>query len=80
MGNVVVEMPESQVVEIVRRLSPESKRAILGALIQDLDKLDSLVEYGGERIREICVERSVAWDALSEEERLRLVDKLLHEQ
>jgi hypothetical protein len=80
MGNVVVEMPESQVVEIVRRLSPESKRAILGALIQDMDKLDSLVEYGGERIREICAERGVAWDALSEEERLRLVDKLLHEQ
>ena len=80
METVTPKVPESQVIEWMRELSPSSKRAVLQALIPDLDKWDTLVDYGGERIRKLCAERGIDWDLLTEEERQHLTDELLHEQ
>ena len=79
MGAVTLEIPESQVVDWVRRVSPEAKRAILRTLIPHLDELEDLVDYGTQRIRALCAERGVDWDSLSERERQQLIDDLLHE-
>jgi hypothetical protein len=79
METITLEVPESQVVELVRKLSPTAKRAVLLVLIPGLQELDSLVDYGGQRMRELCAERGLDWDSLGEEERLHLVDELLHE-
>jgi hypothetical protein len=80
METVTLEVPESQVVEWVRKLPPATKRTVLLALIPTLDELDALVDYGGQQIRELCARRGIDWDRLAEEERLRLVDDLLHEE
>ena len=80
METVTLEVPESQVVAWVRNLPPTTKRAVLLALIPGLDELDALVDYRSERIRELCAQRDIDWDRLTEEERLRLVDDLLHEE
>jgi len=79
MGVVTLEVSESQVVDWVRRVSPEAKRAILRALIPQLDELDDLVDYGDQRIRALCEERGLDWDSLTEGERQQLIDDLLHE-
>lgn len=79
MTTVQLELPESQVLKLVRQLSPAGKRAALRELIPDLDKLDTLVDYGDRRIRALCAERGVDWDALTESQRMQLVDTLLHE-
>jgi hypothetical protein len=52
---------------------------VLKALIPELDKLNDLVDYGSQRMRQLCAERGIDWDALTEEERERLVDEWLHE-
>ncbi len=80
METITLEVPESQVVEWVRNLPPTTKRTVLLALVPGLDELNALVDYGSERMREICTGRGVDWDRLAEEERLRLVDDLLHEE
>jgi predicted Fe-S protein YdhL (DUF1289 family) len=79
VGRVTVEVSESQVVEWVQQMSPEAKHEVLRALIPRLDALEALVDYGGERIRALCAERGLDWDSMTEQERERLIDKLLHE-
>ena len=79
MTTIQLELPESQVLKLVRQLSPAGKRAALRELIPELDKLDTLVDYGDKRIRALCAERGVDWDALTESQRMQLVDTLLHE-
>ena len=79
MSTVTLSIPETQVVEWVKQLSPTGKRAILEALIPELDRFEALVDYGAERMRSLCAKRGIDWDSLSEEKRERLIDKLLHE-
>jgi len=79
MSVVTLEIPESQVVDWVQRVSPEAKRAILRTLIPQFEEFEDLVDYGNRRIRALCAERGLDWDGLSEHERERLVDDLLHE-
>ena len=79
MAEVTLHVPEPQVIELVRQLSPEGKWAVLQVLIPNLDQFQSLVDYGSERIRALCIQRGINWDTLSEEERQALIDELLHE-
>lgn len=79
MGRVTVEVSESQVVEWVQQMSPEGKHEVLRALIPRLDAFEALVDYGGERIRTLCTERGLDWDSMTEQDRERLIDELLHE-
>lgn len=79
MGRVTVEVSESQVVEWVQQMSSEAKHEVLRALIPRLDAFEALVDYGSQRIRALCVERGLDWDSMTEQERERLIDELLHE-
>ena len=79
MAEVMLPLRESQVVELARQLSPQSKRALLRTLIPQLDQFEALVDHGNERIRALCEQRGLDWDSLSEEERGRLIDDLVHE-
>jgi len=80
MNNITIEIPEAQIIEWVQQLSPTAKRAVLQALIPELDEFEALVDYGSQRIRELCAERGLDWETLSEEARQQLVDTLLHQK
>ncbi len=80
MPEVMLPLDESQVIELTRQLSPEGKRAVLRSLIPDIDQFEDLVDYGNERMRVLAEQRGIDWDSLSEEERERLIDDLLHEK
>ena len=80
MGVVTLEVPESQVLELVAQLSPEAKQSVLRALIPRLDQLEALVDYGTQRARALCAERGLDWNSLTEDERQQLVDELLHKE
>lgn len=79
MQTVTLEVSESQLIRWVRQLSPAAKRSVLRALIPRLDAAEAVVDYGEQRMRELCAERGLNWNSLSEDERERLVDTLLHE-
>ena len=79
METITLTVSESQIVEWVRHLSPKAKRDVLRALVPELDKLDVLVDDGNQRMRQLCTERGIDWDSLTEDQRQQLVDELLHE-
>lgn len=79
MSTILLEIPEAQLVEWVRRLPPASKQAVLSALIPDLNDLEALVSYGSQRMRELCAAQGLEWDRLTEAEREQLVDTWVHE-
>jgi hypothetical protein len=79
METVILSVPESQVIEWVRQLSPKAKQDALRALVPDLDRLDVLVDYGIRRMQQLCAERGIDWNSLTEDERQQLVDNMLHE-
>jgi hypothetical protein len=79
METITLTVAESQIIEWIRQLSPQTKQAVLWALIPEMDELEALVDYGSQRMRQLCAERGVDWDNLSEEKRQQLVDELLHE-
>jgi hypothetical protein len=76
---ITLTVPESQVVEWVRQLSPEAKLNVLRILVPKLDELEALVDYGSQRMRALAAGRGIDWDALTEREREDLIDRLLHE-
>lgn len=79
MQTVTLEVSESQLIRWVRQLSPAAKRSVLRALIPRLDATEALVDYGEQHMRGLCAARGLNWDTLSEDERMRLVETLLHE-
>ncbi len=76
---VTLAVPESQIIEWVCQLSPRAKHKVLQALVPDLDELDRLVNYGRQRMQQLCAERGIDWIDLDEEKRQRLVEEWLHE-
>jgi hypothetical protein len=76
---IFLPLDETQVITLARQLTPAGKRALLRTLLPDLDDLDRLVEYGNQRIRLLAAQRGLDWDALSEDERMQLVDDLKHD-
>ncbi len=79
MTNITLQISENQLVEWLKRSPLSTKKLALRAILPDVDKLESLVDYGNERIRAICSERGIDWDTLSDEEREALIDTILHE-
>jgi hypothetical protein len=79
MSTITLEIPESQIVAWVQQLSPVAKRAVLQALIPEMEQFEALVDYGDQRIRDLCAERGLDWNTLSEAERHQLIDTLLHQ-
>lgn len=78
-ATILLPLPETQMIGLARQLTPSGKQALLRALISDLEDLDALVDYGNQHIRAIAAQRGLNWDALSEDERMQLVDDLKHE-
>lgn len=72
-------MPVLRQVEWVQQLSPTAKQPVFRVLVAQIDELDALVDYGSQRMRALCGQRGLDWDSLSEEDRQRLIDQLLHE-
>ena len=70
-----------QVVQSVKQLSLQGKQAVLIALAEEHEKQrDALLTYGEGRIRHICSQRGIDWTSLTDEERERFIDDLLHEE
>jgi hypothetical protein len=74
-----IEVNEEQLLGALDQLSPAARRTALAKLIRGYDALDRLVERNRERIEAVCRERGLEFLRLTEEERERLMDDLLHQ-
>jgi len=74
-----IEVNEEQVLRALDQLSPTARRSTLAKLIRGYDALDRLVERNCDRVEAMCRERGIEFARLTEEERERLIDDLLHQ-
>ena len=64
----------------VRVMVSEQYAAEARRIVAEEQPLEVLLDYGDMQIRALCRQRGVDWDGLSEEERERLIDDLLHQE
>jgi hypothetical protein len=77
---VTITLTDDQVIALVRQLPPETKRSVLLALTTDsAAQRDRLREYTGGRLKEVASARNLDWDGMGDDQRLSLVDDLVHE-
>ena len=75
-----VELTDQHVVELVKQLPPDSKRAALLALATEAaGRRDERMQFVESQIRRVCAERGLDWDKMSEDERESFFDDLIHE-
>lgn len=75
-----VTLTDEQVVQLVLQLPPQSKRRVLIDLTAERDAWWQTMAREGEMdMRRQAAARSLDWDAMSEPDRERFVDTLLHE-
>jgi hypothetical protein len=75
-------MPQIDVTEqldALDRLSPKGRREAVRRLVAGASVLDRTIDTLQPRIVELAKQRGLDWAKLSDEERERLVDEILHE-
>jgi hypothetical protein len=70
---------ELQVLDALERLSPAGRREAVRRLVAGASTLDRITGALQPRIIEVARQRGLNWVGLSDEERERLVDDILHE-
>ncbi|MEA5575080.1 hypothetical protein [Anabaena sp. UHCC 0451] len=76
----ILTLSESQIIELVKQLPPKSKRVVLLALANETEnEQESRMEYAQQQLHNLCAERGLNWDTMSEDERESFIDDLVHE-
>ena len=76
----VLELTDEQVLSLVRQLPAARRRGALMALAQEGEiRREERLQLGEAQLRKLCSERGLDWDSLSEDEREKFVNRLLHE-
>jgi hypothetical protein len=74
-----IDVSEQQILDALDRLSPEGRREAVRRLVAGASTLDRIIGTLQPRIAEVAGQRGLNWATLSDEERERLVDDILHE-
>ena len=74
-----IDVTEQQLLDALDRLSPKGRREAVRRLVAGASVLDRTVDTLQPRIVELAKQRGLDWSKLSDEERERLVDEILHE-
>ena len=75
-----IDVSEEQILESLRQLSPNARQEALRRLIASSAFWDDVVERNRPRIEAVARARGLDWNSLTEDQRERLVDELLHER
>ncbi len=76
----ILELTDEQVVELVKQLSLERRRAALVALAEDgAHGREERMTYAESQLRLASAERGLDWEKMSESQRESFVDDLIHE-
>lgn len=74
-----IEVTEKQILDSLDRPSPNGRREAVLRLVAGASTLDRTVERLQPRLVAMAKQRGLDWTRLSDEERERLVDDILHE-
>lgn len=74
-----IDTSDKQILDSLDRLSPRGRREAVLRLVAGASALDRTVERFQPRLIALAKQRGLDWARLSDEERERLVDDILHE-
>ncbi|MBI1899597.1 MAG: hypothetical protein HYS13_00605 [Planctomycetia bacterium] len=74
-----IEVPEEQILRSLDQLSPQARQEALRRLLPSADYLERAVERNRPRLESLARQRGLDWNAMSEEQRERFIDEVLHE-
>jgi hypothetical protein len=74
-----IEVAEEQILKSLDQLSPTGRREALRRLLPWADYLDRAVERNRPRVEALARQRGLDWNTLSEEQRERFIDEIMHE-
>lgn len=74
-----IDTSDKQILDSLDRLSPRGRREAVLRLVAGASTLDRTVERFQPQIIALAKQRGLDWTRLSDEERERLVDDILHE-
>jgi hypothetical protein len=75
-----LELTVDQVIELVKQLPSQDQNAILRVInLQQEQWWEKRTVEGEQRMINLCTERGLDWDKMTEDEREVLIDQLMHE-
>ncbi len=78
--NLTVELTTDQVVGFVQQMPAEERRALLLAIAEQAAvNREARIDYAETQFRQLCADRGLDWDTMTEAERENFVDDLIHE-
>ena len=78
--NLTVELTTDQVVGFVQQMPAQERRALLLAIAeQTAANREARIDHAEAQLRQLCTDRGLDWDAMTEAERENFVDDLIHE-
>jgi TRAP-type C4-dicarboxylate transport system substrate-binding protein len=76
---VTLTLSDQQIVDLVKQLPPAAKQTILDALITEREAWwDMTVAKSEEKMQKLAQGRGLDWNKMSEDEREKFVDDLMH--
>lgn len=78
--NLTLELTTEQIIDLVQQMPPEEKFLVVRALTKETPaEREERMKYAESKVRELCVQRGLDWDAMTEDERLYFIDDIVHE-
>ena len=75
-----LKVSNKQIISLIGQLSEDEKRQVLDSLLFEIDsQFAASCKIGEQAFRKICQARNLDPDKMSEDEKLSLVDRILHE-
>ena len=78
--NLTLELTTEQIIDLVQQMPPEEKFLVVRALTKETPaEREERMKYAESKVRELCTQRGLDWDAMTEDERLYFIDDIVHE-
>jgi hypothetical protein len=75
-----VALSNQQILDLVKQLPPDQKFSILLSLAENSRaRREANMQHAEAQLRMLAKEKGLNWDGLTDDERLALVDELVHE-
>ena len=78
--NLTLELTTGQIINLVQQMPPKEKLTVLKALAKEAraGRVEQM-KYAESKVRQLCAQRGLDWDAMDDEECLYFIDDIVHE-
>jgi hypothetical protein len=71
---------DEQIIDLIRQLPPDRRRKIISELAtESSEEREARRDRTEQKLREVAAQRGLVWDSMDDDQRMALVDDLIHE-